>query len=92
MENHKEKWRWPVDLARYDRSPGLSRREHEQIAYLATRHIGSSAGPWPESCKATLLRLMQPLRDVLDRTNRDGFVRHATIRALVREMYQRNRS
>jgi hypothetical protein len=92
MENHKEKWRWPVDLARYDRSPALSRREKEQIAYLATRHVGSGAGPWPEGCKAALRRLIQPVREVLDRATKGVQFRYHAIRALLKEMHRRGRS
>src|SRR5690242_7213253 len=91
MENHKDKWTWPVDLARYDRTPTLSRREKEQIAYLATRHVGSGAGPWPENCKAALARLIQPLREVLNRVTKDASFRHHAIRALMKEMHRRCR-
>jgi integrase len=92
MENHKEKWRWPVDLSLYDQSPTLSRREKEQIAYLATRHVGSGAGPWPEDCKAALMRLIQPVRDVLNRATKDVHFRYHAIRALLKEMHRRGRS
>ena len=91
MENNKENWEWPVDLARYDRSPTLSRREKEQIAYLATRHVGSGAGPWPENCKAALVRLMGPVREVLNRVTKDANFRHHAIRALLKEMHRRGR-
>jgi hypothetical protein len=92
MKNHKERWRWPVDLSRYDQSPTLSRREKEQIAYLATRHVGSGAGPWPEDCKAALMRLIQPVRDVLNRATKDVHFRYHAIRALLKEMHRRGRS
>jgi integrase len=90
MENHKE-WKWPGNLARYDRDPALSRREKEQIAYLVTRHVGSGAGPWPENCKAALVRLIQPVREVLNQVTKQVNFRHHAIRALLKEMHRRGR-
>src|SRR6267142_2242632 len=83
---------WLVDVERYDRDPRLSQAEKRELAYLATHHVGASAGPWRERSKIGLHRLIKPLHDTLNamhlRTNQKCY----TIRALMLEMHRRGRS
>ena len=85
-------WHWLVDVERYDRDPRLSLAEKRELAYLATHHVGASAGPWRDRSKIRLHRLIKPLHDTLNamhlRTNQKCY----TIRALMLEMHRHGRS
>src|SRR5260370_42194823 len=59
-------WHWLVDVERYDRDPRLSQAEKRELAYLATHHVGASAGPWRERSKNCLHK---PIKTVHDTPN-----------------------
>jgi hypothetical protein len=57
-----ERWRWPLALERYDRSPRLRPDERRALAAIA----GHRSGAWPPAIHAPLERLLRPLQAALD--------------------------
>lgn len=87
---------WPIDLATYDRAPGLTEAERQQLALVAARSGGpGNSGGQPKYSSQMLHRLLTPLEDVCqqiqenytDGTNRNR--RESSIRAFVLEMNRR---
>ena len=62
-----QRWRWPIDLSRYDRSPGLQAAEAKQLHELVER-FDRGATTWPHGGRENLARLLQPLNDTLQFT------------------------
>lgn len=89
-------WSWPIDLTSYDRSPGLTEVERQEIALVAARSGGpGNSGGQPKHSFQVLHRLLTPLGDICqkiqenytDWTNQNR--RASTIRAFVLEMNRR---
>lgn len=61
-------WRWPLDLAAYDRSPTLTAKEAAALSAVTKHkggqgHEGGAGGRWPAGTQAALARLLIPLHD-----------------------------
>jgi hypothetical protein len=89
-------WSWPIDLTAYDRSPGLTEAERQELAQVAARSGGpGNSGGQPKHSSQVLHRLLTPLEDICqkirenytDGTNQNR--RASTIRAFVLEMNRR---
>ncbi len=86
------RWRWPLDVTRYDRAPQLRPEEQNALSVLRQRTCGAvtRTGPWPKATRAALQRLIVPLDEVLQLTapghSRE---RHGTVHILVHEMHNR---
>lgn len=79
---------WPVDIARYDRSPDLNEDERAELKRVMQRkpfHLSPST-------KVLLHRLLQPLQDVFTVTHLSSSIWPDTIRVLVVEMYRRDKT
>ncbi len=84
-------WRWPVDLARYDRSPALTRVEHDALATVSARLAQGTANYAPQ-CLVALHRLVQPIDDVSTLLAAPACVRPLLRHRLLRAMHERGRS
>lgn len=83
-------WRWPLDLAAYDRTPVLSPDERLEVAYIAARN-GVAGGQWSLRARAVLARLVQPIYDVVTLTRptqREAW--SETARTFLLEMHRRD--
>lgn len=81
-------WSWPVDLARYDRSPDLSEVERAELKRVMRRkpfHLHPST-------KVLLHRLLTPLQDVFEVTHLSHNIWHEIVRVMVREMARRGKT
>src|SRR6266852_5617512 len=83
-----QSWSWPIDLSRYDRSPGLRLHEVTQLHQLIER-FGRSATIRPQGGQDALARLLRPLNDTLDYTGAAGWARRGVITLLLRQMHER---
>lgn len=86
-----EQWRWPVDIASYDRHPLLYPAEQEELAKLI-KHMDGKHNHWPRRAKTTLHRLVSPLEAVFDITDLQGKPRTAVMLSLLRQTYHLHRS
>ncbi len=81
-------WTWPVDLARYDRSPDLSEAERAELKRVMRRkpfHLDPST-------KERLHRLLQPIQDVFMVIHQNPTICSETVRVLVIEMDRRGKT
>ncbi|HEX6477232.1 MAG TPA: hypothetical protein VF043_00195 [Ktedonobacteraceae bacterium] len=81
-------WSWPVDLARYERSPDLSEAERAELR-RATRQQPFHLHP---STTVLLRRLLQPLQDVFMVTHLSHNIWHEIVRVMVVEMSRRGKT
>jgi integrase len=83
-------WRWPIDLAVYDRTPALSETERAELAHRF-HHTGPRS-KLTNKARVILHRLVQPMHDVLTfvQTNRPAY--YETIRVMLIEMFRRNKA
>jgi hypothetical protein len=77
-------WPWPLDLTVYDRTPTLSAEEHAAVASWAAK----------QRCRLVeadkrLVRLLRPVRDVLDRAQVRRDHHGATLKFVVHAMHTR---
>lgn len=84
------KWPWPLDLAAYDRSAGLTRDECSTLQHLPA--VGASYSPSKALISCQTPRLMQPLNDAFDYIGYHRGSRSAVSVLLLREMSARRRS
>ena len=91
-QQRASEWHWPIDIELYDRNPALTHLEKQELAYLITRHSGSSAGPWKQRSRAGLKRLIDPLHDACNLMLIDSHRQCHATRVLIKEMYRRETS
>lgn len=82
-------WRWPVDVAAYDRAPALTPNERRALRRLCTAHVGRGAGPWPAPLARDLARLATPLRAAAGALHLDAHRRVRATRLLLVETWRR---
>jgi hypothetical protein len=82
-------WAWSVDVAGYDRRPGLRPLELAASAALVKELVRRL--PWPNRVPTVLERLVQPVEDALARAGGVGRLRTAVLRVMAREMHRRSR-
>jgi hypothetical protein len=78
-------WRWPLNVATYDRSATLSEEESAELEYLVQAHHQAH-----RRTRAVLHRLLQPIDDVLAYTNAPRSKRSEIVRVFLVEMHQRH--
>lgn len=83
-------WRWPLDLAAYDRAPTLHADEGRALAALV-RELDRGR-PWPARLPRVLERLFRPVEDALAASGASEHLRTAALRVLAREMHPRGRA
>ena len=83
-------WSWPVDPHRYDRSARLRKDEIRELAYLAARQ--RPYGHFPEHTKKALLRLTDPLDDVMNAIKPPSQSRSGALTVMLIEMHRRRRT
>ena len=81
-------WHWPVDIARYDRSPHLTEVERAELERAMKRKPFQLRPP----TKLLLHRLLQPLQDVFTATHLSPIIRHDTMRIMLIEMHRRGKT
>jgi hypothetical protein len=84
-------WRWPLDIAMYDRRPHLLSREREELTLLVHR-FQARRTCWPKRTYKELHRLLHPLNDVLNLIGCHISSRRGALRLLLAEMHRRQRS
>jgi len=67
-------WVWPIEVARYDRSPALTPVESDMLTRYAETYRFYRYG-WTIDFGPSLDRLIRPLNDVFDYTGIKGHVR-----------------
>lgn len=85
------RWRCPVDLSRYDRTPELSEAERTALHQCCDR-LMRSRNPWCQVTRVTLERLMVPIREALQAVNARPAACRRTVNALLKEMHRRQSS
>ncbi len=66
QESLRERRLWLIDLTRYDRSPPLTDVEYEGLGRLLAQWADEPHSPIPKKLGFQLVRLLQPLYDILD--------------------------
>ncbi len=61
VKSSKEKWQFPIDISKYNRSPYLTKSEKEEI-----KKVANSGKNWGKKTYIILDRLLKPLNDSLD--------------------------
>jgi hypothetical protein len=79
-----------VDPGRYDRSPKLRKNEIAELAYLAARQ--RPYGHFPAHTKEALLRLTDPLDDVMNAINPPPQSRAGALTVMLIEMHKRQQA
>jgi len=89
-QERRVRWDWPLDLARYDQKPTLSKGERTAIKEMleGPRRKEFSRDPW----KTRLRRLLTPVLDTLEFTGAKQPVTGTLIGILLREMSRRKSS
>jgi hypothetical protein len=89
-EQRKCQWVWPLDLARYDRSPALRREERIAIATMSAgnRRREFAREPW----KTKLCHLLAPIVDALKFSGATRPILGSAVTFLFNEMLRRNSS
>jgi hypothetical protein len=80
-------WRWPLDLARYDRTPQLSATEQACLEALA-QPSPSKRGYLLKQSRLALERLLQPMEDALQITQPIPATRYLALFHLVLDMHR----
>jgi hypothetical protein len=63
------KWRWPIDLTKYERRTSLSKQEAVALANLTSNRLGlgrANSIQWSVQARKDLKRLTLPINDALD--------------------------
>ena len=84
VEVKREKWKFPIDISKYNRSPYLTKTEKEEIKLLVAK-----TSSWRSNSRKIMERLLQPLNDALDVINPSRTSRPSTIRVVLKEMNKR---
>jgi hypothetical protein len=84
-------WKWPVDLATYDRTPELSTTEREEIE-RAIQFLQRGYLRWDSASYPNLYRLLKPVHDVLGSVEARREVGRDTIHILLLEMDRKSTS
>lgn len=89
-QEREVQWVWPLDLARYDQRPGLSKEERAAMRDIleGSRRKEFSREPW----KTSLKRLLTPILDALEFTGAGQPITGTVVGILLREMSRRESS
>ena len=85
------RWVWPVNIERYDRTPELKRQEVEALERNMLR-LEQGVLPFNVMREANVHRLLDPLEDVFDHIGFRRIRRPGLKILLLREMLLRGRS
>lgn len=94
---HEMSWKWPINLATYNRTIILSLIENKHIKILVKRFEAGGKG-WHNEARVSLKRLLLPLYDVLDKIGtvnsikRKYTIRTTVICILIRAMHRHGQS
>lgn len=80
----QEKWQFPIDVSRYNRSPYLTKSEKEEIKFVVNKK-----GKWNSKTHKILDRLLQPINDALDVIKPSSSTRASLIKVILSEIHQR---
>ncbi len=78
-------WRWPINLAIYDRTPSLSEAERSEL----NRRLGQGMLQIRQPSKAILHRLVRPIHDALVLVRPTASIYNNTIHLMLMEMHRR---
>ena len=84
FESKQNKWQFPIDTGKYNRSPYLTKSEKEEIKLLVAK-----TSSWRSNSRKIMERLLLPLNDALDIINPSKTSRPTTIRIILKEMNKR---
>ena len=84
FESKQEKWKFPIDTAKYNQSPYLTKTEKEEIKLLVAK-----TSSWRSNSRQIMSRLLLPLDDALDVINPSKTSISSTIRVILKEMNKR---
>ena len=87
VKTKKEKWQFPIDTSKYNRSTYLTKTEKEEIRLLVAK-----TSSWRSNSRQIMARLLQPLNDALDVINPSHTSRPSTIRVILKEMNKKQTS
>ncbi len=85
VPNQSTAWRWPINLAMYDRTPSLSEAERSEL----NRRLGQGMLQIRQPSKAILHRLVRPIHDALLLVHPTRSIYNNTIRLMLIEMHHR---
>ena len=85
VPNQSTAWRWPINLAMYDRTPSLSEAERSEL----NRRLGQGMLQIRQPSKAILHRLVRPIHDALLLVHPTRSIYNNTIRLMLIEMHRR---
>lgn len=88
LDRNEQAFRWPIQLSDYDRRAALSEAERVELQ----RKLGSPHKTITKSTRAILERLIHPIHDALMVFKPSQSPYDQTIRAMLHEMYQRNKT
>jgi hypothetical protein len=84
LESKQEKWQFPINTGKYNRSPYLTKTEKREIKLLVAK-----TSSWRSNSRKIMERLLLPLNDALDVINPSNTSRPSTIRVILKEMNKR---
>ena len=84
LESKQEKWQFPIDTGKYNRSPYLTKSEREEIKLLVAK-----TSSWRANSRKIMERLLLPLNDALNVIKPAHTSRSTTIRIVLKEMNKR---
>ena len=84
FESKQEKWQFPIDVSKYNRSPYLTKSEKEEIEKVA-----NSSKNWCKKTYKILDRLLKPINDSLDLITFHLPSRSPVIKVILKEMNKR---
>jgi integrase len=82
-------WKWPLNLAQYDRNPELTAQEKEVLHnFMHRRETAHKRARWFAQIKQAIPRLIIPLCDVCDFLNHPPSRRTPLVAAFLQKMHQ----
>lgn len=82
---HEGAWRWPLDLSRYDRAPGLRGTEREALETVA-RDLSSGSRGYLHRALPKLHRLLEPIYEAFEVVGAGEYARRLARKVLLRDM------
>ncbi len=80
----QEKWQFPIDINKYNRSPYLTKSEKEEIQFIVNKK-----SKWHSKTYKILDRLLQPINDALDVIKPSSTTRASLIKVVLSEIHKR---
>lgn len=90
LQERKSGWQWPLDLARYDRTPQLRPAEQEELDMVMCRRNAGASHLY--SNVKYLQRLLHPIQDALRWTQVPDSTGRSVVSILMQEMDRRRTS